>query len=735
MPAMSPSFGQQRWQLMLLWSLLTSSASANEAFAERADTDRKVDFDTQVMPVLTKAGCNAGACHGAAAGRGELQLSLYGSRPDDDFKQLTAAMLGRRIDRADPDNSLMLLKATESISHGGGPRLDIDDHDYALLHRWISEGATRTDHRSLRNFSFTATSSTVKAAGDAVTLQALAEFSDGSRSDVLPWTVLSTTDESAVQIEVDKATVLRPGRHLLMARFLDRVEPLYLTLPFRSNQELNGAKLHSSVARSADKVDHGLIDRLINKRLQELGLQPRPLASDATLLRRITVDLLGRLPTLEEQQKFTSGDAEPDEERWLQTVDRLLQSDEFTQYWTFRMAKWLRLQNARPNDETDQIYRWLSQQVRNDVPLSATVARLLKAEGKVAEQPLAGFHNLVADPRLQAEFVTEAFMGVRLKCANCHDHPLDLWTQDDYHGLAAIFAGIRRGPNIGFTPAGEVIHPATSEPALPSLPGGPPLEAGKDHRERFADWLTAADNAFFNKAIVNRTWHHLLGRGLVDPVDDLRTTNPGTHPLLLETLSQEFANHGRLRPLIRRICLSQTYRRQSYDNATEAERSYYAAYTSKLLPVEVYLDAIRDVTGVPLSPELKNDRAISQVGFWQVPQSFPDLMQCEAGTACESAAVSISQPALQLHLLNGSLLNDRLEDSDGRIMRSVAAQSNDIVLLEEFYRRILSRPPSDAELTFWSQQLAAANELSSRAIIFQDIVWTLLNSREFLSVH
>lgn len=720
---------------LLLWSLVVSFPSANEAFAERPDTDRKVDFDTQVMPVLTKAGCNAGACHGAAAGRGELQLSLYGSRPADDFEQLTAAMLGRRIDRADPDNSLMLLKATESISHGGGPRIDIDDRDYALLHRWISEGATRTDHRSLRSFSFTATSSTVEAAGDSVTLQALAEFSDGSRSDVLPWTVLSTTDESAVQIEVDKATVLRPGRHLLMARFLDRVEPLYLTLPFWSNQELNGAELQSSVATSAVRSDQAMIDRLVDKRLQELGLQPKPLASDATLLRRITVDLVGRLPTLEEQQDFSSGDDGTADDRWSQTVDRLLQSDEFTQYWTFRLAKWLRLQNARPNSETNQLYEWLSRQVRNDVPLSSTVASLLTAEGKVAEQPLAGFHNLVADPRLQAEFVTEAFMGVRLKCANCHDHPLDSWTQDDYHGLAAIFAGIRRGPNIGFTPAGEVIHPATSEPAVPSLPGGPPLEAGMDHRERFADWLTAADNAFFSKAIVNRTWHHLLGRGLVDPVDDLRTTNPGTHPLLLEALSEEFADQGSLRPLIRRICLSQTYRRQSDEDATEAEQSYYAAFTPKLLPVEVYLDAIRDVTGVPLSPELKNDRAISQVGFWQIPQSFPDLMQCEDGTACESAAVTVSQPALQLHLLNGSLLNDRLEDPDGRVMQSVASQSNDRVLLDEFYRRILSRPPSDAESTFWSQQPAAANDLSSRAIIFQDIVWTLLNSREFLSMH
>lgn len=678
----------------------------------------EIQFDTDVIPVLTKAGCNAGACHGAAAGRGEFRLSLYGSRPAHDFQQIARALQGRRISRRDPASSLLLNKATETISHGGGPRLDLDSEGFHILQQWIREGAVREDSPRLQKFVFAADQTVLSAETARTRLTATATFSDGTTRDVIHWTVLSASDDSAVRIQANQATVLRPGRHLLLARFLDRVEPLHLTLPF------------SASPPSRETAASGKIDQQMNVRLQQLGIEPAETIDDNTFLRRVTLDLTGRLPTLQELDDFEAAAASDPNAR-VRLIQRLLNSHAYVEYWTFRLARWLRLQDLKRSGATDRLYGWLRQRVAADEPLSDTVRQLLLAEGDIAENPQAVFHNQTDDPRLQAEFITEAFLGVRLKCANCHDHPLDSWTQDDYHGLSAIFATIKRGSTIRFVPTGRVIHPATGEPAVPRLPGGPELALNLDHRHALTRWLTDAENPYFARAIVNRIWQHLLGQGLVNPVDDLRTTNPGTHPELLTELSADFARDFRLKDLLRRICSSDVYRRSVRHHAGPVAARFYACATEQPLPLEVFLDAVTDVTHVPRSADGDQTRAVSRDGLWNLARRFPNLLECESGTSCESTALPASQPSTQLYLLNGALINDRLIDPAGRLMQGLK-KADDEALLAEFYRRALSRNPRPAELAFWREELS--RNPKDRPAILQDAVWSLLNSREFLNV-
>ncbi len=345
--------------------------------------------------------------------------------------------------------------------------------------------------------------------------------------------------------ELGIATLRRPGRHLIMARFLDQVRSLELIVPWDDVQR------HSATDDTRQPTQS--IDGFIKHRLDEAGLTASPTADDSTLIRRLTLDLTGRLPRPSAVQHDIN-DTTPDKRSQL--LDRLLQSEEFNDFWTHRMALLFRVPLTKGNPAAAKTYyAWLHDCVRNDVPLNSMATQLLLANGSVTESGPASFYNVAGDARGQAEFVSQAFMGVRLQCANCHDHPLDAWTQDDYHGLVAVFARIKRGAFIRENTTSEVIHPVTSEPAIAKIPGGPFLSPEADYRTELATWITSGDNSYFSKAIVNRVWSHLLGRGLVEPVDDLRVPNPATHPELLNWLTQEFVDHGfQLRHVIRRIC-------------------------------------------------------------------------------------------------------------------------------------------------------------------------------------
>lgn len=685
-----------------------------------------VDFDTQVMPILTKAGCNAGSCHGAAAGRGGFRLSLYGSRPDADFDEITLALEGRRIDRRRSELSLLLLKPTEQLSHEGGTRLELDGPDFQTVQRWITDGARRIKSRQLKDFNF---ESEVIDRGDQndgprqFQLSTMAQFSDGSTADVFSWTVLTPNDPGTVMIdEHGVATLNRPGRHLIMARFLDQVRPLELNVPWSE----------VSAVSATPKAVLNSIDDFIESRIVELGLSAAPAVDDFGFIRRLTLDLVGRLPSPSDVTQFVM---DPNEEKRTRLVDQLLQTEEFSEFWTHRLAMLFRVPQAKNDAVAARVYYdWLCDGIVRDVPLNEMARQLLLAEGSTKESGPASFFNIAGDARGQAEFVSQAFLGVRLQCANCHDHPLDAWTQEDYHGLAAIFARIRRGAVISENKFGKVIHPGSSEPAIAKIPGGPLLSPESDYRKELAAWMTAEVNPYFGRALVNRVWSHLLGRGLVEPVDDLRVTNPATHPELLDWLTQDFTSHEfRLRSLIRRICNSNAYSRGvTTGSGSAATTEFYINALPKPLSPEVFLDAVADVAGVS-STDSQDVRAISFAGLVSTSEPLDLLGRCME--ACESSTVERTNLAVQLQLLNGAVLNDRLAAEDGNLMKAVKSCQSAESLIETFYLRALCRTPRKAELTFWKSQFPEDVRSQRFATVAQDFAWSLLNSDEFSTNH
>lgn len=691
-------------------------------------TEKSVDFDTQVMPILTKAGCNAGACHGAAAGRGGFHLSLYGSRPSFDFSEITMALEGRRIDRRRSELSLLLMKSTEQLSHEGGTRLEPDGRDYKTIQRWIEQGSRRAESRRL--VKFTLASEPIDR-GDSDTsnsqrckLNATAQFSDGSEVDVLPWTILTPNDPSSISIdEHGVVSLMRPGRHLVIARYLDQVRPLALLVPWTGDGKPPAT---AAATRSLKNIDD-----FIDQRLEEMGLVAAPSIDDAGFVRRATLDLTGRLPSPSAVEQFIESTAT---NKRSELIDRLLQSGEFIDFWTYRLALLLRVPQAKGNPVAAKVYYdWLHDCVRRDVPLNEIGEQLLMATGAVNESGPASFYNVAGDARSQAEFVSQAFMGVRLQCANCHDHPLDTWTQDDYHGLAAIFARMKRGAEVRESTNGEVIHPGTGEAAVAKIPGGRLLAPDSNYRIEFSKWLTSNENAWFSRSIVNRVWNHMMGRGLVDPVDDLRVTNPATHPELLDWLADDFTGRDfTLRHIIRRICNSDVYSRGAIANSDSSTSEFYVTAIPKPLSPEVFLDAVADVTGVP-STGLANDRAISLAGLVNASEPLDLLGRCPE--ACESSVVDRTDLAVQLQLLNGEVLNARLSAEDGTLMKAVKSGEAAESLIRDFYMRAFSRPPRDSEMTYWKSQFSEATDDSHFADIAQDFVWSLLNSEEFCTNH
>lgn len=679
-----------------------------------------IDFDTHVMPVLTRSGCNSGACHGAAVGRGGFRLSLYGSRPAQDFEEISLALEGRRLNHQTPGESLLLKKPTEMVEHGGGLRLALDGPGFQILHSWIHQGARRTQRRRLVDFRFSSTAGTVVAANTPVQLSARAVYSDDSVDDVLDWVVVTPSDPATGSVDrLGRITVTTPGRHLFLARFLNQVVPLELIVPIEQRTPVGSQNQTPS------------IDSFIEERLNLLQLDIGEPATDFTLIRRLYLDLTGRLPTPNEVMSYVQSH-QPAKTSAL--IDKLLASEEFTDYQTFRAAQLLKLNSLKPdNPATHLFYDWLREMISRDSSYADMIERLILGEGAVEQIAPANFYTVTGDPRLQAEFVSQQLLGIRMQCANCHDHPLDRWTQDDYHGLAAIFAGIKRGPIVGFT-SGNVIHPGTGEAAIPKLPGSDFLPAGKDHRRTLARWITSSENPLFSQSIVNRIWAHLMGRGLVEATDDLRVTNPATHPELLHWLSKRFVASGyRLRSVYRDICRSEVYRRKTASAAEELSvPEYYAHAISKNMPPEIFLDAISDVTGVASTINGEIGRAVSPAGLAGTSSTLDLLGRCTKDELCNASGIAGSELTLQLHLLNGDLLNNRIAAPDGRLMQSL--HSPPLKMIDEFYLRALSRKPTPSEVAFWMGHWDKTQTTEEKASLAQDFLWALLSSEEFRTI-
>jgi hypothetical protein len=714
-------------------ALLLATALALTLEPEGSD-HRPVDFDTEVIPVLTRAGCNAGSCHGAAVGRGGFRLSLFGSNPARDYDAIVRELEGRRVDLARPDESLVLTKPSGLLDHEGGLRLKPGGTLFTRLRDWLRSGAPRLGARRVVSFTVDPASAVVHDAGEPVVLRATARFNDGASDDVTGTTVFQAVDRTAVEFGAERgrtmARVTHAGQHVVVARFLDWVVPVELTLP------LGSTPVDLAGERRVDFVDDEVLALL-----EVLRLPVSPPADDGAFLRRVCLDLTGRLPEPEARSAFL---ADPDPDKRVKVVDRLLASEVFVEFRTFRLGEWLRVGAVDQDADGARAFQgWLREQVVRGTSFDELVRALVLALGYTRHVGPASFYAVAGDPRTQAEYVAQAFLGIRLQCANCHNHPLDRWTQDDYHGLAALFAPVERGRDgiIRLAPRGEVTHPATGAPARHRIPGERFLEAtpGRDLRIELADWLTDRDNVLLARAAVNRLWRYLMGRGLVEPVDDLRATNPPTHPGLLDKLAADFVSHGySLRHALRVIATSAAYGRSSAaTDANRADDRFYSHALTRPLSAEVLADTLAAVTGVaePYAGLPPGTRAVALVGPQVISVSLDVLGRCPRLGDCETPATTGAGLSAQLHRLNGPLVNRRLSAPDGRLRSLLAEGRTETDVLGEFYIRAVGRPPSVPEQSFWDGQFSQAGSAAERAALLEDAVWSLLSGTEFTTNH
>ena len=713
------------------------------------------DFETRVLPVLTKAGCNSGACHGAAIGRGGFKLSLLGYDSQADFDSMVNEFEGRRVNRAHPAKSLVLRKPSMDLDHEGGLRLTPGDDGFQILHGWIAAGAPRGTTRRLVKLEVTPAAKWRPSVGEQFSVRVLAHFASAigdqrsaisnqqSTEDVTRWVVFTPTDAAAVRVgSRGEVTALQRGQSSIMIRFLGEVASVTVTVP-----------IGEPSAAPAARPRANFIDDHINRTLDELRLPHSPRADATTLARRVFLDLIGTLPDPVEVDAFVaSGGRQPPYSPLHQgadaprspdgaaLVDGLMDRPEFVDLWSYKWGDLLRIESRRLQpDGAAAFHAYIRECVAQNKPLDAMARELLLAVGDSYKVGPANFSRVPNDARTQAEHVSRVFLGVRLQCANCHNHPLDRWTQDDYHGLAAMFARLDRGREVKLLPRGDVIHPKTGQPATPRIPGDHFLASIDGAREQLGDWLTSPDNPFFARAAVNRIWRELMGRGLVEPVDDHRATNPATHPELLDALARDFVEHGfDVRHTIRTVVNSEAYQRSSLSlPGNRSDERFYSKSLVRPLPPPVVVDAVAKVTGVPEKlGELSPGTTAISLGDSHVPSEALDLLgRCSRDGDCTpSPSSSSGSLPLTLHTMNGPWLNAKISNPAGRLNRLLQTGQSPQDLVLEFYRVALGRRPTGSELEHWTKELDGSGA-GNRGQALEDFVWALLNSAEFCCNH
>jgi len=684
------------------------------------------DFDTTVLPVLTKTGCNAAACHGSAAGRGGFHLSLYGSDPAADFLAISREREGRRINIVSPDDSLLLRKPSGLMKHGGGMKLKPNSAGMRILQQWITQGAKRSRSRKLIDLEIQPSQTISSSIEKSIDLKVFGKFDDGFRKEVTKWAIVKAENEAAVTVGPNaRLTIRRPGRQIVLVRYLDRVLSVEILVPYRK-----------IAVDFSQEPRQNFIDDLVFKKLAKLRIPVSATSKNPTFLRRATLKLAGRLPTLEEIESFRQNTDPKKRER---LVSRLLKSESFNDYWTWQLANSLRIRSRPASPEGTKIYlRWLHDRVSKGTSYDRIARTLILAKGDSSKYGPANFYRTTDGPRKQAEFVSELFMGARLKCANCHDHPLDRWKQNDYHGFAAIFAKVESGRDVKINPRGRVIHPKTGMPAEMKIPGIDAKVTKADPREEFADWLLDKHNPYFAKVIVNRLWKSMMGRGLVEPADDFRDTNPATHPKLLERLATDFTEHGYdIRHTLRTIADSATFQRSMHTvEGNQFDRQFYSHFLSTPLAAEILSDAIGDVTGIDEKYGKSNltRRAIQIVDTRTPLPSLDILGRCSRESSCVMSGTVTSGLSLNLHLLNGKLLNEKIGSPHGRLGRFLKAKKNGLEIVRSFYLLAFSREPTTSEKNYWQKQLQGKRG-NERKSTLEDFLWGLLSSQEFQTNH
>ncbi len=699
-------------------------------------TDPHMSFRNDIQPVLMRAGCNAGACHGAASGKNGFALSLFGYDPGKDYLNLTRDARGRRMDASTPEESLMLLKPTGAVDHEGGERIEKGDPLYEMLRRWIAEGAANDPGEVAGLTGITVMPPTAVLEGVDTThrFTVQATYTDGTVRDVTDLAILASGDDQTLTVDpAGLATVRGRGEVYLMARFGTFAEiSQIICIPQGEQVEWPAVE------------PKNYVDEMIYAKLKKLRVAPAETCSDEIFLRRVYLDIVGMLPTVDEARAFLSETA-PDKRAKL--IDALLERPEFSELWAMKWAEILQVKSDPNKLDPKGMYRyndWLRHAITNNKPIDELVRELLTAEGGNFTQPAANFYLVQAQPEMMAEDVAQIFMGVQIKCAQCHNHPFERWTMEDYYSFAAFFAQVGRKASsdpresiVYNRASGEVNNLKNGQAMAPKFLGGatPDLQ-GRDRRAALAEWLTSPDNAWFAKNFANRIWAHYFGKGIVDPPDDVRVSNPPKNAALLDELGRRLVEYKYdMRQLIRDICNSNTYQLATAPrNDASNDPRNFAVASVRRLPSEMLLDAVCQVTDTTVKfRALPMGARAVQVADADSGNYFLNVFGRPArNSACTCERRDEPTLAQTLHLINGDTLQNAIAAGDGRLAASIAAEMPPTDIVENLYLAAYSRFPREDERAKLATYIESAED---RKLAAEDAYWSVLNSKEFVFNH
>ncbi|MFN0053947.1 MAG: DUF1549 and DUF1553 domain-containing protein [Planctomycetales bacterium] len=699
------------------------------------DQPDPVSFKNETLAALTKSGCNMGACHGSPSGKGGFRLSLRAYDPVLDIMTLRSEYYGRRTNSVAPDESLLLRKPLMELAHGGGRRLKKGDSSHAILHDWIAEGMQldKPVEPDVVKIQILPEQRVFQKDGNRQQLVVLAHFTDGSVRDITSITCYSSSSESVAKVGDDGVVDKNSrGETAILGRYLDKMATSYITFL----EDVPGFAWNSPPEKN-------FIDTQIHTKLKTLQILPSDTCTDEEFVRRAYLDATGRLPNVEESQAFLADQAADKRDR---LVDTLVDSDDFASFWTLMTGDVLRSNAKKLNATGVQKFRlWLYESIRNDKPLDMFARELLTASGSAFKNPAANYWRASRDPQDATETTAQLFLGIRIQCAKCHNHPFERWTQDNYYGIGAAFVRIGRKPGseadeeiVFASKSGEVTQPRTGKQMKTHLllKGDVDVSPDQDRRKVFAEWLTAVDNPFFAKAAVNRIWGQLLGRGIVEPVDDFRDSNPPSNAPLLDQLAAEFVKNGFSRKwAVKTIMKSRTYQLSSRKNQFNAnDEIYFSHANTRLLSAEQLLDAICAVTSVPeVFPGAPVGMRATELTEPPADHYFLKIFgQPQREMACQCERSNESNLSQALQMINGPVVHNKLRDANGRIAKLVAANKPDDEIINELYLSALARRPVAAELEAAKKHIATNPD---RKLAMEDIGWALLNSKEFLFQH
>jgi Protein of unknown function (DUF1549)/Protein of unknown function (DUF1553) len=718
---------------LLIVSVVSSVVAGSLAAEDR------VTFLRDVAPILNKVGCTSGTCHGAAKGKNGFKLSLRGYDPQFDYEALLYDLSGRRFNRADPGKSLMLAKPTQEVAHGGGLRFEKNSDYYKIIYNWIAQSVPFGDPAkdAVAELTVEPAEIIMQKPGENSVIKVVARFGDGAARDVTREASVESNLPDLASVD-SKSTV--KGERMGEATMLVRYQGKFATVPVTVLNPKPGFAWKGL-------PQYNYIDQKVDAKLQRLKIQPSPMADDAAFLRRVSLDLTGQLPPPETVRAFVS-DPAPAREKRSKIVDKLIASPAYVDHWTVKWGDLLQSSRKYLGEKgAYEFHQWIHDSIASNKPYDRLVREMLTSRGSSYDDPAANYFRVTRDAKPTMEKTTQVFLGVRMVCAQCHDHPFERWTQNQYYQMAAFFSavGLRAGYEVGeeivFDQRSnyEMKHPKDSHVVQPEFmvaAGHVSIPDDQHRRDALADWLTSKENPFFARAITNRVWSYFFGRGIIDPVDDIRASNPPSNPALLDALTADVIAHNfDLRYLMRTIANSRAYQASFVTNEwNQEDRDNFSHAFPRRLTAEELMDAVSFSAGArPHFPEVPDDTNASQLVDPHIgKEGFLDVFgRPLRESSCECERRSDFSLPQALNLVNGKTISDAVADPKGRVAKLVLSGKGDAAIVEELYLASLSRLPGSEESSRGVKYLAGG----SKAARAQDLLWALLNSKGFLYIY